>query len=238
MREASFQELLNSAFDYQTDSIYTAIPAVVVTVRNSFENLTIDAQPSINIKDRDGVITERPVIMNIPVSMPMSRTSAVLMPLHVGDSVFLMFSMRGLDVWKRSNGRPSTPSDYRKFDKKDCIAIPISTISNSPNQPSRHIWPHDTNDFTIVHNLGQATESEIRIKLDGSVVINTNNKIEVNCDTANVIADSEVNITTPTMNIDSQVNVTGGLNVNGIDFTNHKHINTQPGTGTSGTPTN
>ncbi|MNQ63299.1 hypothetical protein D3C85_776770 [compost metagenome] len=226
MREASFQELLNSAFEYQTDSIYTAIPAVVVTVRNNFENLTIDAQPSVNIKDRDGAVKERPVILNIPVSMPMSGTSAVLLPLNVGDSVMLMFSMRGLDVWKRSNGRPTTPSDFRKFDKRDAFAIPISTISNSPNQPSKHLWSHDTKDLTIVHNLGQGTESEIRIKLNGSVVINTKNKVDIQCDTANINADTEINVLTPVMNVDAQVNVTGGLNINGIPFSTHVHQET------------
>ncbi|MNQ60889.1 hypothetical protein D3C85_751890 [compost metagenome] len=236
MREASFQELLNSAFDYQTENLYTAIPAVVVTVRNNFENLTIDAQPSVNIRNRDGTTAERPVILNIPVSMPMSGTSAVLLPLNVGDSVMLMFSMRGLDVWKRSNGRPTTPSDFRKFDKRDCIAIPISTIPNSPNQPSKHLWPHDTKDLTIVHNLGQGTESEIRIKLDGSVVINTKNKVDIQCDTANVIADSEINVNTPVMNVDAQVNITGDVIVNGIAFSTHVHGDVEPGGGTSGGP--
>ncbi|MOA09646.1 hypothetical protein D3C78_1294960 [compost metagenome] len=98
------------------------------------------------------------------------------------------------------------------------------------------MWSHDTKDLTIIHNLGQPTESEIRIKLDGSVVINTKNKVDIQCDTANVIADSEIDVNTPVMNVDAQVNVTGDVIVNGIAFSTHIHGGVQPAGGTSGGP--
>ncbi|MNT77365.1 hypothetical protein D3C86_1860350 [compost metagenome] len=68
------------------------------------------------------------------------------------------------------------------------------------------------------------------------MVINTKNKVDIQCDTANVIATSEINVNTPVMNVDAQVNVTGDVIVNGIPFSTHVHGGVTPGSGTSGGP--
>lgn len=192
---SDLQKLLTSAFGYQMSDIYTAIPGVVVTVRNNFQDLYIDVQPSVNDLQEDGTVTERPVILNVPVQMPSSSTSAITFPVHVGDPVFLIFSMRGLDTWKRSNGRPTTPSDLRKFDKRDCIAIPgVMPIGNSTNNPAKHVYSHDPQDLTIVHNLGSAQEVEFRLKTDGRVLVNTINDVEVNCKSMTVNATQDISM--------------------------------------------
>lgn len=242
---SALQQAMTSAFEYQMSDIYTAIPGVVVTVRNDFKDLYIDVQPSLNIRDEDGTITERPVILNVPVQMLASSTSAVIVPLNVGDPVFLLFSMRGLDTWKRGNGRPTTPSDLRKFDKRDCIAIPgVMPIGNSTNEPSKHVWPHNPKDVTIVHNLGSGQEVEIRLKTDGSVAINSTNKVEIQCKDAVVKATSSISIDAPEISFNGNVTHTGNYTMfgtyttNGIVWNDHKHVGVQPGSGTSGGPTN
>lgn len=227
---SALQQAMTSAFEYQMSDIYTAIPGVVVTVRNDFKDLYIDVQPSLNIRDEDGTITERPVILNVPVQMLASSTSAVIVPLNVGDPVMLIFSMRGLDTWKRGNGRPTTPSDLRKFDKRDCIAIPgVMPIGNSTNEPSKHVWTHNPKDVTIVHNLGTGQEVEIRLKTDGSVAINTTQRVEIQCNEAIVNANSSIELNCPTISFNGNVthvgnyDMVGTLTLNGVNMNNHIH---------------
>lgn len=242
---SALQQAMTSAFEYQMSDIYTAIPGVVVTVRNDFKDLYIDVQPSLNIRDEDGTITERPVILNVPVQMLASSTSAVIVPLNVGDPVMLIFSMRGLDTWKRGNGRPTTPPDLRKFDKRDCIAIPgVMPIGNSTNEPSKHVWTHNPKDVTIVHNLGSGAEVEVRLKTDGSIAINTTNKVEIQCNEAIVNANSSVEVNSPEITFNGNVTHTGNytmfgtFSTNGITWNDHKHTDVENGLGTSGGPTN
>ena len=115
----SLQELMNASFDYQTNNLYTAAPGVVVAVRNNLEELSVDVQPTVNILNKDKTTKERPVVLNVPVQMPSSSTAALTFPINVGDPVLLIYSMRSLDNWKRGEGKPSVPSDNRKFDKRD-----------------------------------------------------------------------------------------------------------------------
>lgn len=246
---SALQKAMTSAFEYQMSDIYTAIPGVVVTVRNDFKDLYIDAQPSLNIRDEDGTITERPVILNVPVQMLSSSTSAVIVPLNVGDPVMLLFSMRGLDTWKRGNGRPITPSDMRKFDKRDCVALPgIMPIGNSTNNPTKHVWTHNPRDVTIVHNLGTSSEVELRLKTDGSISISTSQKVEIQCDQAIVNANTSAEFNCPTITFNGSVvhtgdythvgnyTQTGTYTLSGITMNSHKH----PGDsgGTTGAPIN
>lgn len=259
MREPSLQELLNNSFNYNMNNVYTAIPAIVVTVRNNLEDMTLDVQPTLNIKNKDGSIEERPVILNVPFQFPSSSTAAFTFPINVGDSVLLIFSMRGLDTWKRGTGRQVTPTDFRKFDKKDCFAIPgIHTISNSINDPQKRFWTHSTSDAVLVNNIGTSQENEVRLKSTGDIIINTQQNVEVNCNNATVTAQADITMTCANFSLDASASITmtapvatvsigntgwsGGISqtgdytltgtatFNGVAFDTHDHI---PGPGPS-----
>ena len=208
MRQPSLQEGVNGYIDYALNNVYTSIPAVVVNVHNSFNDQRIDVQPSINTKYKNGSSKEHPTILHVPVIMPSSSTSAILFPLNVGDTVLLVFSQRGLDVFKSGNGLPSTPTDFRKFDKRDAFAIPGAVpFAKAPNNPAKHTNTHSTSDMVVVHNLGTAEECEIRLKQSGDINITTSANVNVNTAIAN--------ITATTTNIVSDVNITGDVNING-----------------------
>ena len=201
-REASLQETLTSAFEYQMENVYTAIPAIVITVREEFKELSVDVQPTINIKTLSGEIVERPPILNVPVQMPIFKRGGLTFPVSVNDTVLLVFSMRGLDLWKRSAGYPSSPSDFRKFDKRDAVAIPgVFPFQNSPNNPAKHIWPHSTQDVVLVNNLGTDGETEVRILNGGGVVVNTKLNAEINCMNATVTASNEIGLYAASMTV-------------------------------------
>lgn len=254
----SLQELMTASFDYQTNNLYTAAPGVVVAVRNNLEELSVDVQPTVNILNKDKTTKERPVVLNVPVQMPSSSLAALTFPINVGDPVLLVYSMRSLDIWKRSEGKPTIPNDNRKFDKRDCFAIPgVWPFGRSINKPSIRIWQHDTNDLVIVNNIGTGLENEVRLKANGNIVINTNQDVEVNCNNATVIAQADITLNSANLDVTADTatfaigttswigninhsgnyTITGTATFNGIPFDTHKHTNVQPGVGVSGGPT-
>lgn len=208
-REASMQELLNNSFAYHMNNVYTAIPGIVVTVRNNLEDMTLDVQPTLNVKNKDGSVEERPVVVNVPFQFPSSSTAALTFPINVGDSVLLIYSMRGLDTWKRGTGRLVTPTDFRKFDKRDCFAIPgIHPMSESINDPQKRFWAHDTSDAVLVNNIGTPQEQEVRLKANGNVIVNTRQDVEVNCNNATVTANADISMSCVNFSLDASSSIT------------------------------
>lgn len=242
----SLEEVLRAQQNYATSNMYTTIPGIIVTVRD-LGQMYVDVQPAINIRSQDGDdVSERPPILNVPLQMPVSKQGGLTFPISVGTPVTLHFSMRGLEVWKRSNGYPSTPSDMRKFDIRDCVAVPGTyPLSESPNQASKRSLPHDPNDVVLVHNIGSGNEVEVRLKSNGEVEITSPNKVTVNCQDAIINSDSSTEINTGDMTITSDsftvtsgtialsattsatMNATfdmnGSLILNGTPVENHDH---------------
>lgn len=232
------EDLLNAMFEYKSTDLYTALPAIVVGVNDNLSGLSVNVQPAINIKHIDGDVTPRPTILNVPVQMPASSTSAFTFPVNVGDSVLLIFSMNGIDTWKRGVGKSSTPSDFRHHSIRDCVAITgVFPFANSVNNPSKRSWPHSTQDTVMVHNIGKGTETEIRMKPSGDIVINTNQNITANCNTATVNA-SKVEVNASSMNVDvgstnwsGDITHTGNLTNSGtvksnnVTLSGHQHNN-------------
>lgn len=244
------QELAMNSFESQMENIHTAIPCIVVAVRDDGKNQMVDIQPTINQKSEDGTVKERPPVYGVPVSFPVSSTAGFTFPVKVGDTGMAIYSMRNMDAWKGGNGRPNTPNNQGKMDKGDAIFVPgIQPTGSAVNNPAKHSLAHNTSDAVLFQNLG-GVESEVRLKSDGSIEINTSNKpVVINCSVATINALEEVNINTPQMNVNAQqttwtgnithsgdYTATGVQTFNGIVFSTHKHIGVTTGNGTSGTP--
>lgn len=208
--------------------MYTAIPAVILAVRSETEQL-IDVQPLINIANVDATHTERPQILGVPYIFPATSTSALILPVNVGDTVLLIFSMRALESFKQGSGVPSNPLNWARFNKKDAIAIlGLFPQKKAVNDPKKHTNSHSTKDVVLVHNLGTANEVEVRLKDNGGVVIN--------CRTAEVNASESAHIETPQLTVDAantdwtgHINLTGGITATedieagGISLIEHLH---------------
>lgn len=207
-RTPSLQEVLVGSMDYQLAGVYTAIPGVVVGIKN-LGQMRVDVQPSINLRDMDGQETSpRQVIENVPLQMPLTETGGLSFPIKKGCPILIVFSMRGLDVWKKGNGLPDMPSDMRKLSMRDAIAIPSIYPPNvSPNAPQRRSQAHSPDDVVLVHNIGTGNEVEIRLKPDGGVVINSPKKVVVNSE------DAEVNTQTCVVNAQDF-----SVNAENVDF--------------------
>ena len=241
--DSALQKWAIASFDSQMNNMFTALPCIIVAIRDDLSGMMVDIQPSINQKLKDGTVKERTVILGVPVQFPVSKSAGFTFPLNVGDTGVAIFSMRNLDSWKSGNGYPSAPMNAAKFDKGDAIFIPgIQPPQIAVNNPAVRLWPHDTKDAVIVNNIGQTTECEVRLKANGDIQINTNNNVEVNCDQATVTANSRldlasavININAPTTNWFGDIVLqgsltqngnyasTGTMTFNGINFATHVH---------------
>lgn len=253
---AAIQETIDSAFDYKMDNIHTSIPCIVISVRNEGSTQMVDIQPTINQKLPDGTVKERPPILGVPISFPISSNGGMTYPITVGTTGMAQFSMRDMESWKAGNGRPSTPQTAGKMSASDAVFQPgIQPPGSAINNPSKHVLTHSTQDVVMFGNLGGA-EAEVRIKADGSIEINTSNHpVTINCSVANVNFSEEMNIVGPTLNVDvPSINFTGNIThignttqtgsytltglatFNNIPFDTHKHVGVLSGNATSGTP--
>jgi len=203
-REGSLQEVLVAAFQNQMSNVNTAIPCIVVAVRDSLNGAMVDIQPTVNQRFKDGTTKERPVILGVPVSFPVSDSAGLTFPIKVGTTGIAVFSMRNLDAWKNGSGRPTTPLNFAKFDKGDAIFIPgIQPPGVNVNNPSKRTWSHSTEDTVLVNNIGTGQECEVRLKPSGDVVINTNQNVEVNCNNATITAQADVDVICQNFTVDA-----------------------------------
>ena len=249
---AAIQSTMVSAFDSQINNLYTIIPCIVVAVRDGLNGQMVDIQPTINQKQQDGTVAERPTIGGVPVSFQVSKKAGFTFPIEVGDTGTAMFSMRNMDGWKAGNGRPASPMNFAKMDKSDAIFLPgIQPPGVAVNNPAKHVLTHDTKDTVLFANLG-GVESEVRLKVDGSVEINTSSQpVIINCSDATVNASNSINLNSPTMTVDCANTLwigdvvqqgnwtqTGTYVLNTININLHKHTGVTTGGGTSGPSTN
>jgi len=222
MREPSLEEGISAAISWNLNNINTSMPGIIVRVLNDLSGMSVDVQPTLNMKWQDGTVVERPPILNVPLQFPCSTTSAFTFPVNPGDCVLLIFSQRGMDSWKSGNGYQTTPTDYRKFDGRDAVAIPgIYPPGRSINDPVKRRWNHNTRDTVVAHNIGTGNEVEIRLKEDGRVLINTDAGLEVNA---------------PETIWNGNIVHTGVLSSNGVIVDSHTHTGVDTGPGVSGPP--
>lgn len=199
-------ELLIRSFQHQIHDVYTSIPCIIVNIKNINEQ-RVDVQPCINIVTPDGEYKPHPPILSVPVMFPSTSTSALTLEINNGDEVLCTFSQRCIDLFKNQGGIVN-PLDLRKFDKRDAVAIVgLSSFSKAANQPSRRKLPHNPRDVVLAHNIGTGNEIEVRLKKDGSIVINANSKITVNTKEAEVNADNTT--------VNGDVKIVGDLEVTG-----------------------
>lgn len=212
-----FEELSRTGFLSQMSNIYTCIPCVVVG-NSSIALQMLDVQPVVNKRFKNDTVEQHPAILSVPVVFPSSSTSALTFPISIGDTVLCVFSQRGLDTFKNSgaDSRFVTPTDFRKFDKRDAIAIPgLFPFSESVNSASNRSLPHSTDDLVVAHNLGGA-EVELRMRPDGSVLLKSPTKVTVECVDAELFSETAVvNVSASTTITCPVTEWTGSLTFNG-----------------------
>lgn len=189
--EIGLGEVIQSFIEYTSQNKFTALPGVVLKVHNKGTQQLLDVQPSVSIRGRDGVVTDQATVLNVPYQQPASSIGGMVFPIHPGDNVLLVYSMRGIDTWKRGDGGLAPASDYRMFSNLDCIAIPcISPVSNTPTS-GRHTSGYSIGDVAV-YNARNGNMCEIILKADGDVIVNSPGKVTINCQNSEVNAANDV----------------------------------------------
>ncbi|MFB6375285.1 MAG: Gp138 family membrane-puncturing spike protein, partial [Bradymonadaceae bacterium] len=65
-----------------------------------------------------------PVVPNVPVAFPSAGSMQMTWPLEEGDTVLMLWSERSLDEWLTTGASRTQPSDNRRHDVSDAIALP------------------------------------------------------------------------------------------------------------------
>lgn len=206
--ENSLETILNSQIDFRLSDIYVTMVAEVTNV-SKMNECRIDVQPVVNKKYIDGEILEYPEILSVPVQFPSSSTSALTFPINQGDNVLIVFSQKGLDVFKSGATSAHDPIDMRSFDKRDAIAIPcVNPFSKSINDPLRRTLLHSVDDMVMTHNIGLPTECEVRMKPTGKIELTSALQVEVKSPL--------LTLTCPSVAITGNLSVAGTFGVLGV----------------------
>ena len=104
-----------------TKRLYTAMPGQIVSYDADKRRATV--RGSLQVVMHDGELVERPVIINVPVVFQQSLGFLQAFPLVEGDSVLLVFSMRGISRWKMMHAE-SAPGVDGLMSERDAVAIP------------------------------------------------------------------------------------------------------------------
>lgn len=198
-QEIGLGELITQFIGYELEAVHTAIPAVVLRVNNEGRQSLVDVQPLVSILQRSGEVVSQSSILNVPLSQPASSVGGLVFPIKEGDNVLLVFSEKAIDRWKYGTGVPTAPSDFRKFNRKDCIAIPCIFPANMSMANEARQGPDYAAGDTAIYNLRGGSRVEIVLKQNGDVVVNSPSKVIVNC-------------------VDSEVNASNSMTVNTQDY--------------------
>lgn len=225
------EESLRLALENAQSHIWTATPAVVQGVDLAAQ--TVSVQPTIQgtVSAPDGSTqnVNLPLLVDVPIVWPRAGGFALTFPIQPGDEVLVVFGSRCIDSWWQSGG-VGAPAEARMHDLSDGFAIlaPTSQPKKFANVSTANVQLRDESGSTYAE-----------ITPDGKARIVGASAIDIEAPTINITGSAGINIEAPTIEMNGQITQTNGtFSIGGINFGSHKHTDVQPGSGTSGGPTN
>ena len=129
---------LQALKQYLLSSIHCAMPGIV----ESFdpETQTVSVRPALRSKMKDGSDVPLPLIRDVPVFFPGSRSAALTYPIAPGDECLLIFADACIDGWFSTGTATQAPSG-RMHDWSDAFAFVgfrsrLHALQNFPEEPS------------------------------------------------------------------------------------------------------
>lgn len=169
-------------------NVHTSLPGIVKSYDPNTNKATI--QPALNKAFTSGTMP-MPILENVPIIFPKNIT----FPIENGDYVLLIFAERSLDLWLSVGGQV-TPTDPRKFDLSDAIAIPGLV-------PFTETYPDNNNQDFVIKYAG----SSITIKQTGAILIDTASTVAIGTSTdellkivSDLLFQLSISVTTPVTN--------------------------------------
>ena len=156
----SLADAVKAAIQYNLNNIHTAMPAQILSY--DFTTQKASVQPTVNKQWTDGTTSRMPIINEVPVIFPSAGGASVSFPVLAGDTCLLVVCERSITEWLLAGGL-ATPSDPRKLDLTDAVAIPGLI-------PFNGTFPVRTNNTDFIIEYGG---SSITITQNGDIKINT-----------------------------------------------------------------
>ena len=162
----------------------TAMPGEVVRYDQATRRADVRGQLAVVLDTGEQI--DRPVISNVPIVYPVAAEFALLFPLAVGDSVLLVFSMRGLSRWKATHGM-AAPDTEGMLSQQDAIAIP------GFGPPGFHLPDiHITCDLAGL-TIQRADAERVRFNAGGGITILSAGEITITGGNVTIAATTTVN---------------------------------------------
>ena len=212
------QESLRVAMDGTLANLWTALPAIIISV--DYAKQTLTAQPTItgNATDKNGNVTnvKMPLLVDVPFQSFGGANFVVTMPNLEGSECLIVFSSRCIDGWWL-NGGVQPQIDQRMHDLSDGMAV-IGFNSQKRLIPNYSTSAVEVRTFDGVTKIGLVA---------GTVTITAANTHITGALQVDGTIASNVSVTAP--NVIGSTNVTFG----GKSGVGHTHTSTTAGTPTS-----
>ena len=216
-KQINFQELLKTFFNEKMKSIYTAIPAHVL----SFDSVNQTAQVELGIKriDRNGEKVTPPPILECPVLF-LGDNFCIETQIDVGCEGLALFSQRCIDGWINTGGCADNPL-MRFFDMSDCLFIagfrPYPKKIPSFSNNGIKLRNRSGGQFVWLKNDGSISASNGK----GTIIIESGGTIKING---------------VTFDVSGNVSTSGDVSSGNISLKSHCHSGVQGGNGNTGSP--
>ena len=151
--------------------IYTAMPGIITFYDEDTRRATVRSALDIRTSPRFERI-ERPEIANVPVVFPSGGGYSLRVPIHIGDAVLLIYSMRGLEHWKETYVRSEPGGGL--LSEIDAIALPgFGMVGSSSPQAAGLVIQKDDGESWINLEDGNVTiHSTSGVTVDGGLIAN------------------------------------------------------------------
>lgn len=200
------EEMLRIALAGFQASVWTALPCIV----ESFDAAacTVKAQPTIKavLEDEQGVTSTvtLPLLLDCPVVFQRGGGFTLTFPVKPGDECLVIFASRCIDAWWQSGG-VQEQAELRMHDLSDGFAIvgPFSkpSVISAINTDAPQLRSNDGTSYVEV------AEDTITIQTTSDVIINAPN-VTVNCEVAEVNADTSATVNTDTAAVNATTSLT------------------------------
>lgn len=160
-------KLVRKIIEKERDSIHTAMPARII----SYDSEKLRAKIVLLFRDSNG--SERPPILQVPVTAFFAG-GFIIRPSYVsGDVVQVLFSEQALDNMLQSNN--SREADYKRHHSIDDAVIIGGLMIDGTNLPSDKksgVYIGDIGGKNYIHiddNVDVDTEGDVNIKATGKI---------------------------------------------------------------------
>jgi len=114
-------EVIDNAVLRAFEDVHTSMPGRFESYDFKTQKATV--KPLLKKMYLDETVLDLPVLGNVPVVFPRTKTSGMTFPINKGDKCALFFSERALEQWYLS-GDNTEPGDPRRYDLSDAFAVP------------------------------------------------------------------------------------------------------------------